>query len=62
MERTVFFMQCLLDSYPGRSYPFAACIANTGKEARVSFAAPVNDKHWSRTPGYETKRIISSLA
>ena len=33
---------------------FFAYSANTGKEARFSFAAPVNDKHWSRKPEYET--------
>ena len=44
----VLYTECLLDYYAGRSYPgpaFAACSAsNTGKEAQVSFAAPVNEK------------------
>ena len=64
MERTVFFMQSvsLTLALAVLTSAFATCSANTGKEARVSFAAPVkNDKHWSRRPGYEAKRNISSL-
>ena len=58
----MFFMRVSPRLLPWPFLPQHLPLAVLTQEKKPELAAPMNDKNWSRRPGYETKGIISIVS